>query len=178
MHTRSLGMNNYRSPLSGFLLICCCLFVSCSDNNADLKRYIYDVKTRPPNPIEPIPEFVIPPKFSYPENELRRNPFKPNVSEKPKLDISAPDMHRSKQPLEAFSIDVLKFVGVLQEGSVFWGLINQPNGLVTKVKVGDYMGKNYGRVTNINDTSIALEEVIQVNGQWQKRNYMIKLSEK
>ncbi len=53
-------------------MMCACDF---SDEN-ELSQYINSIKSRPAKPIEPIPTFKPAPKFVYPENALRRSPFK------------------------------------------------------------------------------------------------------
>ncbi len=151
------------------------LLAACGSDDTDLQRYLNDIKTRPVKPIEPIPEFVLPPKFAYPENDKRRSPFKPIAVEMPSKESFTPNTNRPKQPLEAFPLDALKFVGVIKEGSVVWGLIQQPDGLVSRVKPGDYMGKNFGQIIRIDDSSIQLEEIVQVAGKWEKQMFTLKL---
>lgn len=140
---------------------------ACSGDNSDLLKYINGIKTRPAKPIEPIPKFAPLPIFKFPENDNRRNPFKP-VDLKKRVDTNAPDQKRVKESLEAFPLDALKFVGTLKQGSEEWGLVLQPDGKVTRVRVGNYMGLNYGRIISINDEAIKLEETIKNTGMWEK----------
>jgi len=149
------------------------LLVACSSDDSELKRYINTVKTRPGRPIEPIPEFKPLKKFIYPEKDNRRSPFKPVVVEQE--ETFAPNVKRPKQPLEAFPLDSLNFVGVLKEGSSIWALISQPNGLVTRVKSGDYLGQNYGQILSIQDKTIKIEETVKVAGKWEKKQTIINL---
>lgn len=158
-----------------FVVLLTMFLIACgSSSNDDLKHYINTVKLRPATPIEPIPAFVQLMKFNYPENEARRNPFVP-LSPKQQTDLFAPNSQRAKEPLEAFPLDALKFVGILRQDGKIWGLIMQPGGLVSRVKVGGYMGQNYGQVLVIKDKVINLEETIKVNGKWQKRGMIINL---
>lgn len=144
------------------------LLASCIGDNSDLRKYINDVKQRPGKPIEPIPTLAPLPIFKYPENDNRRSPYKP-VDLKKRSDQFAPDKNRKKQVLEVFPLDALKFVGTLQEGSVIWALIKQPDGQITRVRIGDYMGLNYGRIIAIQADVIKLEETIKDSGTWEKR---------
>jgi len=157
------------------LLLYTVLLVGCSSDDSELGHYIYEIKSRPAKAIEAIPEFQSPPKFAYPENDTRRSPFKPIVAERPTEDISAPNPLRPKQSLEAFPLDALKFVGVIKEGTTVWALITQPNGMVARVKAGDYMGKNYGRINSIDSNTITLEETVQTAGKWEKKIISLKL---
>jgi len=151
------------------------LLCGCSSADEELERYIHRIKSRPPKPaLDPIPEFKSLPKFIYPENESRRSPFKQFQVVKPP-DMYAPNLARTKQPLEEFPLDALQFVGILKQGPSLWGLISQPGGLISRVKVGDYMGKNFGQVTSVKETSITVVETIMVSGQWEKKTITLDL---
>lgn len=150
------------------------LLEACSGDNSDLIKYINDMKARPAKTIEPIPQFAPLPIFKFPEGDTRRNPFK-QIDQKKRADLNAPDKNRAKQPLEAFPLDALKFVGILKQGSETWGLIKQPDGQIIRVKVGDYMGQNYGRITSITTETIKLDEAIQNAGKWEKQTTTLNL---
>lgn len=152
------------------LLILCTLFLTACTSSADdeLSKYINEVKSRSGRPIEPIPEFIPLEKFVYPEMDTRRSPFK--QKEVVKVDDKlAPNTNRPKQPLEYFPLDALKFVGILKQGATVWGLVTQPSGEVSRVKIGDYMGQNFGKIISISETSIKIEETVQVAGKWEKK---------
>ena len=157
------------------LVIISTLLMSCSSSeDSELTRYINRIKSRPIKPIEPIPEVKPFPKFAYPETDSRRSPFKPMVIER-QSDQFAPNTNRPKQPLEAFPLDALKFVGVLKQGPMVWALISQPDNVVSRIKPGDYMGKNYGQVISIKDKALKLVETVQVNGKWEKKEITLYL---
>ncbi|MBL7479828.1 pilus assembly protein PilP [Legionella bononiensis] len=168
-------MIKYKQQLHAVLLGALSLLLSaCSGDNSDLMKYINDIKTRPTKPIEPIPKFAPLPIFKFPENDQRRNPFKPVVLKK-NTDLYAPDQKRLKQPLEAYPLDALKFVGILEQGSVIWALIKQPDMQISRVRVGDYMGQNYGRIIVITREVIKLEETVKDTGSWEKKITTINL---
>lgn len=153
------------------------LLAGCgSSDDSELTRYIDSVKSKGARPIAPIPVFEPLEKFSYPENEERRNPFKPIAIEN-QSDVAAPNINRPKQPLEAFALDSLKFVGVLELGRTKWALIRQSNGMVSRVRPGDYMGKHYGQVLKISNDTIDIEETVQVNGLWEKKKITMNMHE-
>lgn len=159
--------------ISILLLILGLAGCSSTDENK-LEQYIHSIKSRPARPVEPIPEFVAPEKFVYPEDILRRSPFKPLEVLK-KEDPLAPNPDRKKGPLEAFPLDSLKFVGILKQNGTTWGLISQPSGLISRVRPGDYMGENYGQIVKITDSSIQLEETVRFGDKWEKRDIVLKL---
>lgn len=51
--------------------------------------------------------------------------------------------------------------------------------LLYQVKVGDYLGQNYGRITKIGETDLSLREVVQdAAGEWTERISTLQLQEK
>ncbi|WP_131780945.1 pilus assembly protein PilP [Legionella gresilensis] len=164
--------------IQGWLILLLILTLSaCSSTNEDdLDQYIKEVKARKARPIEPLPTFLPPIKFSYPEIDNRRNPFKQKEVVVVITDELAPDTTRPKQRLEQFPLDALKFVGTLEQTPTIWGLISLPNGEIVRVRPGDYMGKNFGQITRITPTVLSLEETVKVAGKWQKRKIDFNLN--
>jgi len=160
------------------ILVLCILLSACSGPDDDLERYIHKIKMKKTRPIESIPEIAEPEKYKYPENLKRRSPFKPIVKRDPGQDALAPDQNRPKMPLEKFPLDALKFVGTLKDGSMKWGLIAEPGGRIVRVKPGDYMGENYGKILQISDDALVLQETLKVSGRWEKKNTTIRLKTK
>ena len=156
------------------LFLVAVLITACSGDNSDLLRYINSIKSRPGAPIEPIPKFSPLPVFRFPENDTRRSPFKP--VEVKKASQLAPDQKRVKQPLESYPLDALTFVGILKEGNQLWALIRDPEKKVVAIKVGNYMGQNFGRVLSITSNEIKLEELIKNSGTWEKKITTINLN--
>ncbi|QMT59647.1 pilus assembly protein PilP [Legionella sp. PC997] len=152
------------------------LLVACSNSNDDLVRYIHDVKLRKTRDIEPIPSFAPLPTFKFPDNSNRRNPFMPTTQKKTEVDVNAPDKNRPKEPLEAYPLDALKFVGTLTQGNEIWALIKLPNKDITHVRVGNYMGQNYGRIVSIKNGAIELLETTQTSGKWEKHTTTLELN--
>jgi type IV pilus assembly protein PilP len=151
------------------------LLAACkSSKDVALTTYINQVKKRSAQPIEPIPEYTLLAKYSYPEHDTRRSPFKPK--EEKKIDNRAPNISRPKQPLEEYPLDALKFVGVLKQGAIIWCLISKPDAMIIKVKVGDYMGKNFGRVISVSENSLTLEETIRILGKWERKITIFNLN--
>lgn len=148
--------------------------VACTGDNSDLTKYIRETKQRPARSIEPIPKFAPLPIFKFPENDIRRSPFKP-VDVKKREEQFAPDKNRKKQPLESFPLDALRFVGSLKQGNESWALIKEPDKQIIRVRTGDYMGQNYGRIISIKDDAIKLEETIKNSGTWEKLITTLKL---
>jgi type IV pilus assembly protein PilP len=92
--------------------------------------------------------------------------------------LLAGELNRRKEPLEAYPLDSMSMVGsVARQGRPF-ALLRVDN-LLYQVKVGDYLGQNYGRITKIDETQIVLREVVQdAAGEWIERSTNLQLQEK
>lgn len=91
--------------------------------------------------------------------------------------LIAQEMARRKEPLEALPLDAMVMVGVLGKGSQTVGLV-RANGLLYQVRSGNYLGQNYGRITRISETEIALREIVQDGvGEWIERPAALQLQE-
>lgn len=149
----------------GILLLAGC---DSRDKTQELYDYIADVKSRPPEPIEPLPQFRGAVTFEYDAGEFR-SPFEPRVM-RVLSTVKQPDMKRPRDALENFPLDAMRMVGVISQGDKVWALITAPNGTVHSVGVGSYMGKNYGKVVGIGDEAITLIETVPDKfGGWEER---------
>ncbi|HTP74946.1 MAG TPA: pilus assembly protein PilP [Burkholderiaceae bacterium] len=92
--------------------------------------------------------------------------------------VLAAELNRRKEPLEFYTLDGMNMVGsVVKQGKPF-ALLKVDN-LLYQVKVGDYLGQNYGRITKITETEIALREIVQdAAGEWIERPGTLQLQEK
>lgn len=92
--------------------------------------------------------------------------------------LLAAEMNRRKEPLEAYPLDSMSMVGsVTKQGKPF-ALLRVDN-LLYQVKVGDYLGQNFGRITSIAETEIGLREVVQdAAGEWIERPAALQLQER
>ena len=87
------------------------------------------------------------------------------------------DETRPRQVLEAFPLENLKMVGVLQQKGGSFGLINADKNLY-RVKVGEYMGQNHGLITKINESEITVREVVSdATGELIERISTMQLQE-
>ncbi len=146
---------------------CLCLGLvtisACSQDVSDLQSFIAQTKSANVGSVAPIPQFKPYESFSYTAVELR-DPFVAtidiNEDETTKTSLLNPDSTRPKQPLEDFPLDTLRMVGTLEQDHQTWGLIKDPQNIVHRVQVGNYMGQSEGRVTEINESSISLVEIV------------------
>jgi type IV pilus assembly protein PilP len=150
-----------------FMMLAACFGKS---KETELHDYVNQVLARPGGKIEPLPDFQPFTPYQFASSELR-SPF---MLPKKVSSTFTPDMNRPKEELEAYALDTLKMVGTLGAGPVAWALIEAPNGTIYKVKVGNYMGRNFGKVKEITKNSLLVKEVVpDESGGWiQKENHL------
>lgn len=91
--------------------------------------------------------------------------------------LIAPEMARRKEPLEAFPLDAMAMVGSLNKSGAPTALVKVDN-LIYQIKIGNYLGQNYGKVTRITENSIQLREIAQdATGDWIERSASLDLQE-
>jgi len=149
---------------------------------SDLQAFTEAERAKPRPRIEPIPTFTSYAPFTYEAMQLR-SPFQPPLklasSERIRgsRDIK-PDENRSKQFLEGFSIDSFEMVGTLSNSHGLYALLKGATG-VWRVKVGDYLGFNDGRIVLIEADRMDVVEIISDGqGGWLERPRSLHLKEK
>lgn len=156
----------------------------CDNDNQfnDLQAYMDEVRARPTGVIEPLPKFRPYEAFAYSASALR-SPFQPPI----KIDLTKrqkgskqvkPDETRVKQFLEGFNIEQFEMVGTMANPSGTFALVHGAGG-VYRMKVGDYLGRNDGRIVAISDSQIDVVEIVpDGEGAWLERPRIISLKEK
>lgn len=168
-------------------LICVAVFAGlagCSAGNdfQDLQAYMDEVRARPKGSIEPLPTFQPYEAFTYSAAALR-SPFQPPIRidlaqrQKGSKDIK-PDESRVRQFLEGFNIEMFEMVGTLSNNTGMYGLVSGAGG-VHRLKIGEYLGRNHGRVVNINESAIEVVEIVpDGEGGWLERPRTLTLKER
>jgi type IV pilus assembly protein PilP len=92
--------------------------------------------------------------------------------------LLASEINRRKEPLEAYPLDSMEMVGSVTKQARPTALLRVDK-LLYQVKLGDYLGQNYGKIIKITETDIALREIVQdAAGEWIERNTLLELQEK
>lgn len=88
-----------------------------------------------------------------------------------------PDIGRKKEILEGFDLNDLTMVGSLKsEDGTYWALIKDSNSMIYKVKPGNYIGRNFGKITNVSAEGIEIDELVSDSlGTWKTNNVLMKL---
>lgn len=88
-----------------------------------------------------------------------------------------PDQDRRREALEGFPLDQIRMVGMLKQAATNVALV-ETNGSTFMVRVGNYMGQNFGLVTRITESEVQLKEIVQdAAGEWIERPAKLELQE-
>lgn len=158
------------------------LLAGCSASFEDVQLQMEAIRQKPRGKVDPPPEFNPMPTFTYAAHQLR-SPFAPPVSAE-QLALSSgkkvePDLTRPQEYLERFNLEALRLRGTLQKpGGPLFALVEDSNGGVQRVKVGNYLGKNQGRIVEITPSQVALVEIVPDGRDgWVERPRSLTLSE-
>ncbi len=174
-------------------LLAVSLLAGCvSTDISDLENQVTELMTRPGGRIEPLPEIKPYEAYTYESGqENAKNPFKLfYVISKPEItdDVVVDDglteemereiRNRNREELEQFELDSLRMVGTIDNESNNWAIVLDPDGVVHRVKVGNYIGSNIGKIINIYEDRIDLREIVQDSGgRWEERESALALIE-
>ena len=154
------------------LIISLIMITACSQNDySDLEAFIHDSGNGLHGQIDPIPDVKSYRHFTYQAFDIP-NPFLPRKSDQAQSTINGiqPDLNRSKEVLESYPLESLLMVGSLQREGSIYALIKSPDGTLYRVKEGNYLGQNFGKIDQISETEVKLVEIVQggVN-EWTER---------
>ena len=158
-----------------------------ASSEAELRQWMAQQRQQTRPRITPIPE----PKQFKPEPYLQAtaiDPFsKDKLAQALKREASksasggallGPELARRKEPLEAYPLDSMTMVGTLRKDGKPVALIRVDN-LLYQVRLGAYVGQNYGRVGQITETQVILREIVQdAVGEWVERPATLQLQER
>jgi type IV pilus assembly protein PilP len=180
-----LLISHSRLKILLFSLFLSVLLAGCGDSGfSDLQKYIADVKAKPKGTIEALPEVKPVEPFVFKPEGLR-DPFKAISESEEAEDTNVavgdgikPDTSRRKEELEAFPLDSLRMVGTVVMKANLWGLVKASDKTIYRVQVGNYMGKNYGRIIRILTDKIELMEIVpDTPGHWREQQSSLALTE-
>jgi len=158
------------------------LLTACADPELQsLEQELAEVRMEPGEvPRVELPEVPQIDGVEYHGSDVR-SPFEPrrmqDQREVPQSGELAPPPDRQREPLEAYDLAELDLVGTLTVGGEPSALVRGPDGKVHRVRIGDYMGLDHGRIVSITDASLVLVETVLESNAWQERTTQIALGE-
>lgn len=172
----------------GMLVVIAALAACGQEDHDELKRWMAentrDLRGKVPKLPEMKPYVAVP----Y-DAESVVDPFKPaRIDPESKANASAgqagkfqPDFaareKRKKAPatLEKYPLESMRMIGSMNINRQPMAIV-QVEDKVQQVRVGDYLGLDFGMVTKITDTEIQLRELIQDSaGEWSERKSTLLL---
>ena len=160
------------------------LLAGCGDGGLqELKQWMDEVRRQTPVSVQKLsePKKFIPFAYSGKNEPDPYSPAKLSIAfAKAQADTGGglkPDLERRKEPLENYPLDSVKMVGTLQKPGLSYALL-QVDKAIFQVKVGNYIGQNFGMVTRITDTEVELKEIVRdAAGEWVERPAKLELQE-
>lgn len=147
----------------------------------DLREFVQNAGADMRGKIDPPPEVKPYEPFAYDNEAALADPFKPRKPELRgggKSGVNQPDLDRPKEELEEFPLEGLKMVGYLYQNKVPYAVVRAPDGKLHRVKVGNYLGMNFGLIKEVNETEVVIKEMVQDSvGDWSERMSSLQLVE-
>ncbi|MBE0488978.1 MAG: pilus assembly protein PilP [Halomonas sp.] len=173
-------VNRLSAALAAALLLG---LAGCADPQLGaLDRQLAEIRSNPgATPRVELPD--IPDYEALPYDEAdRRSPFiarLPETEQPPRgSEELAPDLTRPREPLEAYGLGQLDLVGTLTHGGQPSALVRAPSGTVHRLRVGNHMGSDFGRIVSITSASVQLIEVVPTGrGGWIERTTQLTLND-
>jgi type IV pilus assembly protein PilP len=180
-----MRLNHY--VLTGSLALTLMALAGCgSSEQEELQQWMTEQRNATRPKVEPLPE---PTKFA-PQAYNQEGAIEPFSNQKltqalkressqatANAGLIAPELSRRKEPLEAYPLDATFMVGSLIKVGQPVALVKVDN-LIYQVRVGNYLGQNYGRITQVGETGLSLREIVQdATGEWIERTATLQLLE-
>lgn len=161
-----------------------CLFLltlglsGCGPREADdIDQFVKDSENIPKGKVEPLPNVQQYVPYIFDVAGDLSDPFQPRKATSSKGNNQnklQPDLKRPREALENFPLENLKYVGTLKKGKQMVALMNAPDGQVYQVRMGNYVGQNYGLIYKITSDEVLVKEVVQdLAGDWTEREVPI-----
>lgn len=172
-----------------FLVALCVILGGCSGgDHEELRQWMAENTKDMRGSVPKLPEVLPYQPVPY-DVEGMLDPFKPNKIEPESKYKQAAGKGGAFQPdfearelrnslLEKYPIESLKMIGYLNVNNRPMAVI-QVDDKVKQIKVGDYIGLDFGMVTQISDKEVELRELIQDSaGDWSERKSSLYLQSK
>lgn len=163
------------------IFLACLGLAACSgEEHQDLRQWMKESTKDFKGKIPPLPEIKSFPPIAYEAVDLV-DPYNASRIEPERKAGGGgikPDLDRRKEPLESYPLESLRMVGTLMQGKMVHALIQADKNL-HRVKIGNYMGQNFGIITDVNETEVKLKELVPDSlGDYVERTSTLQLQEK
>jgi type IV pilus assembly protein PilP len=147
----------------------------------DLRDFVSNAGADMRGKVEPPPDIKPYEPFAYDNATSLPDPFKPRKMKaggSGRGGVNQPDFDRPKEELEDYPLESLKMVGYLSQKGVGHAVLRSTEGKIHQVKIGNYIGLNFGQITSISETELTVKEMVQDSaGDWTERESSLQLIE-
>ena len=159
----------------GLLLSAC----GAEQSQQDLIDFINENKKRPPGAVKEAPKIAAYEAFTYDAYELR-SPFEQPAEVVNETLVSStsnvqPDLIRQRERLEQYDLSTLAMVGTLERNGILWALVSDPDGGIERVREGNHLGLNYGRISSVSEGRIDIIEIVANGDAWLERPNLLQI---
>lgn len=175
----SITLSNSIYSKTALIVTIIVLLSACSgEQGDDLDQFMASAANDMSKTVAPLPEVLPYSPLQYNADGILTDPFKAKKAVGRASSLQ-PNTSRPKEALESFPLESLKYVGSMSKKNVTYALIRTPDNAVQQIKKGNYIGPNFGLVTQISEADITIKEIIQddLTGDWVERNASINLQE-
>ena len=164
------------------LLLISGLLAACGDGGVgETRAWMKQVEKQTVPKVKPLPEPKTFEPYGY-DPRAALDPFDPTklLGEMARMaqagaNANQPDLERPKELLETFPLDTMRMVGTIQKGGVNYALLQVERSLY-RVRSGQRIGQNYGRITRVSEGAVEIRESVQdATGDWVERMAHIEL---
>lgn len=160
------------------VLLSLLLFGCSNTEHEDLRQWMTETSKGTKGKIPDLPQVKPYEAVPYDVGNLL-DPFKPGKigsDQKKGSGIGLqPDLDRPREPLEAYPLESLKYVGVMTRKNTSFAIV-LVDGALYQVRAGNYMGQNFGVVTEISEAEVKLKELVQdPAGDWVEKESVLML---
>jgi type IV pilus assembly protein PilP len=171
-------------PLTLGLAALVALAAGCTADTAELQQWMEQQRREVKPNVPPLQ----PPKKFNPQPYAAVQAVEPFSNQKLTVAIKqearqpnsllAVELNRRREPLESFPLDSMAMVGSVVKQGTQHALLRVDN-LLYQVKLGEYLGQNYGRIVRITETEVTLRELVQdAAGDTVERAAALQLQER
>ncbi|QVL44954.1 MAG: pilus assembly protein PilP [Methylophilaceae bacterium] len=156
-----------------------CFLAGCDGGQGDdLDQFMENAAVNMSMTVDPLPEVLPYTPLPYNADDTLVDPFKARQTKRGAGSLQ-PNTNRPKELMESFPLESLLYVGSMSKQGSKFALIKTPDGVLHQLRVGNYIGPNFGLINSIQDGAITIKEVVQddFHGDWVERDASINLQE-
>jgi type IV pilus assembly protein PilP len=158
------------------------LLAGCGDSDVrEVRTWMEETRAQTKPSVKPLPESKEFLPYAYSQAQAP-DPFSADKLAGPgtmavQANVAQPDLNRPREALENYPLDTMRMVGMMQKGGLSFALV-QIERSVYRVRAGQHLGQNFGKVTRVTPAAVEIREMVQdAGGDWVERISKLELQE-